>query len=171
LNYDINVSLPNDYLYVYSAILYPENEEEVFQYSLKFSYDSFFTYANLLYNNCIVAISNIIIAAKFLALPTPMDKNFKNLENMRMFSIPPATEEEFNKRLLNYENKSFHRDTKVFMNADGRENSNESSYFDILEWNKKLHPNLEVNDLEDCIRLIMEYYEDAMKNEKADKLK
>jgi hypothetical protein len=106
-----------------------------------------------------------------LALPTPMDKNFKNLENMKMFSIPPATEEEFNKRLLNYENKSFHLDDKSFMAGNGVQNINENTYFDILEWNKKIHPYVEMEDLIDCMNLIVEYYEDAMKYDKADKTK
>ncbi len=116
-----------------------------------------------------VAVACIILAAKFLALPTPLDKNFRNIENMKMFSMPPATEEEFNKRLLNYENKSFHLDNTVFFG--GSITSNENSYFDILEWNKKIHPYMEMDDLIDCINVIVGYYEDAMKNDKTEKNK
>jgi len=119
----------------------------------------------------VVAVACIIIAAKFLALPTPFDKNFRNTENMKMFSMPPATEEEFNKRLLNYENKSFHLDNTVFFGLSGSMTTNENSYFDILEWNKKIHPYMEIDDLTDCIRVILEYYEDGMKNDKTERNK
>lgn len=163
--------MPIDFICVYTVILYPENEDEISQYALRIFYDSFFTYANLLYKNYIVAVASVMLAAKFLALPTPMDKNFRNLENMKMFSIPPATEEEFNKRLLNYENKSFHLYDQNFTAGNGIPNTNENSYFQILDWNKKIHPNLEAEDLIDCMKLIMEYYEDSMKSDKAEKNK
>jgi hypothetical protein len=85
-----------------------------------------------------------------------MDKNFKNIENMKMFSNPPAEEEEFNRRLLNYENKSFNTNNDSHID-------NSHNYFDVLEWNHKLHPNLPMEELMECMRLIMEYYEDFMK--------
>jgi hypothetical protein len=164
------VNLPNDFIYVYTAILYPDNEEDVLQYALRISYDSFYTYSNLLYKNYVVAIACVILAAKFLALPTVIDKKFKYLENMKAFSNPPAEEEEFNKRLLNFENKSFHL-VDIEMETDGTNTNlkNEYSYFDILEWNKKVHPNLELDDLSSCINMIIEYYEDCKKIDKVEK--
>lgn len=154
LNFQISFTLPYDFIYVYSALLYPENEFDISNYAFRIANDSFYTYANLLFKNYVVALSCIILAAKFLAIPGVLDKNFKNIDKMKAFSIPPSTEEEFNKKLLAFENKSFN-----FSEI----NENTESYFDILEFHKKLHPYLELNDLYDCIDLIVEFYDD-MKN-------
>ena len=163
LNFEINVNLPNEFVYVYSSILYPDNEVDVLRYSLRICYDSFFTYVNLLYKNYVVAICCIIIAAKFLCLPTIMDKNFKHLDNMKDFHLPPAMEEEFNRRLLCFENKSLNVENKNYVNE---------SYYDILDWNKKIHPYLEIDDLTDCLKMIVDFYEETtMKYAETNKLK
>jgi hypothetical protein len=155
----MNINLANEFIYVYSAILYPDNEEDIVQFALKVSNDSFFTYANLLYKNYIVAIASVVIAARFLCLPTPLDKDFRYLPNMRRFSDPIGTEEEFNKKLLNYENKSFHLRNDLLQSGDV--NMELFSYFETLEVHKKIHPNLEIEDLGDCVKMILEYYEDC----------
>lgn len=155
MNFDININLPNDFIYVYSSILYPDNEEDIIQYSIRIANDSFYTYVNLIYKNYVVAIACIIVAAKFLSLPTLLDSNFRHLENMKKFSDPiPNSEDEFNKRLLEYENRSFHISL-----INQKENS--STYFDVLEWNKKIHPYLEQTELMECVKMIVEYYQDC----------
>lgn len=116
LNYDINVELPNEFIYVYSAILYPNNEDDVIQYSLKVSSDSFFTYANHLYKNYIVALASILIAAKFLHLPAYISDDFPYLKNMLEIHCKNESEESFNKCLLNFANKSVNT---CQVNADG----------------------------------------------------
>lgn len=154
LNFQISFNLPYDYIYVYSALLYPDNENDILKYAFRIANDSFYTYANLIYKNYVVALGCIVLAAKFLAIPGVLDKNFKHIDNMKAFSIPPSTEEEFNKKLLNFENKT--------LNISNVQDNTES-YFDILEFHKKLHPYLELNDLYDCIDMLVEFYED-MKN-------
>lgn len=153
LNFEIYVHLPKDYIIVYSAILYPDNEEDILEFALRISCDSFFTYINLIYKNYVVAVACVIVAAMFLSLPTIMDKNFKGLENMKVFADPPATEEEFNRRLLCFENRSLCKELRT----------NSETYFDILEWNKKVHPYLEIEDLLDCLNMIYEFYDDLKK--------
>jgi hypothetical protein len=155
MNFQISFNLPYEFIFIYSAILYPENENDMLKYAFRIANDSFFTYANLLYKNYVVALSSIIISAKFLGIPCVFDKNFKNIDKMKAFSNPPCNEEEFNKKVLNFENKTF--------NLPDIQDSNNGSYFDILEFHKKLHPYLELNDLYECVDLILEFYED-MKN-------
>ncbi len=154
LNFQTNISLPFEFIYVYSALLYPENETEIIKFGLRIANDSFYTYANLLYKTYVVALACIVISAKFLNIPSVFDKNFKHIENMKSLFNPPSTEEEFNKKLLNFENKTINFNSLQ---------DNSSSYFDILEFHKKLHPNLELNDLYECIDLIIEFYEDMKK--------
>lgn len=128
------------------------------QYALKVSSDSFFTYANLLYKNYVIAIASIIIAGSFLNLPPVLDKEFKYLDNMKRFFNPTSNENEFNRKLLNYENKSFH-----LRNELDEEFVKENIYFDGLEVHKKIHPYLEYNELADCMKMILEYYDDCSK--------
>ncbi len=155
LNFQITFNLPYDFIFVYSALLYPENENDMMKYAYRIANDSFYTYANLLYKKYVVALSCIVISAKFMAIPSVFDKNFKHIEKMKAYSNPPCTEEEFNKKLLDFENKSF--------NCPEFQDNSGGSYFDILEFHKKLHPYLELNDLYDCVDMILEFYED-MKN-------
>jgi hypothetical protein len=134
LNFDLYVNLPNYFIGVYAAILYPDNDD-VYSYAMKISYESFYTYANLIFKPYCVAISCIILSAKTLNLPSVMDSNFAHINNMKVFFFPPSSEDEFNRKLLSFENKSLET------NETGK------SYFDIYEWNKKLHPFLEIKDL------------------------
>jgi hypothetical protein len=57
LNFNINISIPHEFIYVYAAILYPDNEEDIVQFSIKISNDSFHTYSNLLYKSYVIAVS------------------------------------------------------------------------------------------------------------------
>jgi hypothetical protein len=154
LNYEINVSLPNDFIIVYAGFLYPDNEDDIMNYAQRIANDSFYTYAPLLYKNYVVALASIVIAAKFLALPAFTDKSFRHLENMKNFHIQPITEEDYNRRILGQENISFHKDL-----IDNK--SKES--FEKLEWWKKVHPFLEKEDLMQCVNYICEFYEDCKK--------
>jgi hypothetical protein len=131
----------------------------VLDFALKISNDSFYTYMGLIYKNYVVAIACIVVAAKFLSLPSVMDQNFKNLENMRSFAEPPVEEEEFNSRLLSFENRSLNQSKdNISLNY-----GNNKSYFDILDWNKKIHPYMNVDDLLNCINMLYETYDDFMK--------
>jgi hypothetical protein len=151
LNFEINFAPPNDYIIVYTTILYPDNEEDVLRYALKICSDSFFTYVNNLFKNYIVAIACIMLAAKFLSLPSINDKNFKNLDNMKALHLPPAEEAEFNERLLKFVNRT----------ANFENNSNNESYYDILEWNKKIHPYMNIDELAECVKMLIDFYEDV----------
>ncbi len=115
-----------------------------------------------MFKNYVIAIACIIIAAKFLSLPTLMDKNFKHLDNMKHFHLPPAMEEEFNRRLLSFENKTLNAD-KVL--------ATESSYYDILDWNKKVHPYLELEELGECLKMLVDFYDEANKKYESNKNK
>ena len=73
----------------------------------------------------------------------------------RFFEINSDSEEEFNKRLLNFENKSFSLSFEL---------NNETNYFDSLPLYKKIHPCLNIEDLNDCVKMILEFYEDCANN-------
>jgi hypothetical protein len=149
LNFEINFTPPNEFIIVYTTILYPENDSDMLRYALKICNDSFFTYVNNTYKNYVVAISCIMLAAKFLSLPSVNDKSFKNLDNMKALHIPPAEEAEFNERLLTFGNRTMNVD------RDG------GSYYDILEWNKKVHPYMSLNELTECLKLLVDFYDDV----------
>ena len=149
LNFNINVNLPNEFIYVYSAILYPDNEEDVFQYSLKVASDSFFTYANLLFRNYTVAIASILIAAKFLNLPSFLTPDFLHLEKLMRFHSYYQDEQTYYRNLLNFENKS--------VNASDFQSESESNsllkIFNGLPEYKKVDPFLLWEELEECVKM------------------
>lgn len=72
----------------------------------------------------------------------------------RFYNPVTDSEEEFNKRLLNFENKPFNLSDLV----------EEMSYFDTLSVYKKIHPCLVIEDLNDCVKMILEFYEDCANN-------
>ncbi len=72
---------------------------------------------------------------------------------MRRFENSLGSEEEFNKKLLNYENKSFHLESDLDDCAAG------NSKFDSLEICKKIHPFIDSDELKECVVMIIEYYE------------
>jgi hypothetical protein len=152
LNFEISYIQPNEFIYVYSAILYPDNEQDIIRYAIKICNDSFFTYGNNVYKNYVVAIACIMLAARFLSLPAISDKSFRHLDNMKAFHIPPAEEAEFNERLIYVTNRS------VGIEKD----MSNGSYYEILEWNKKIHPYMSVTDLTECLKILTDFYEDVL---------
>ena len=159
LHFDIKIDLPFDFIYVYSIILYPDNETDIVHTSVRVANDSFFTYANNVYKNYIVAVSCITIAAKFLAIPTVFDKEFKHIDNMRKLNVKGRSQEEFEKSLISWDNKSV-----IIENGNGIDKDRakgDSDYFDKLTIAEKIHPKMSMDDLIGCIEMIMEFYIDA----------
>ena len=161
LNFEIKIELPFNFIYVYSTILYPENEMDLIHVSERIANDSFFTFANNVYKSYIVAIASIIIGAKYLEIPTIFDKEFKHIDNMRKVNVKGITEEEFEKRLLAWENKPVEAiDGDVVM--EGNEDKENREYFDKLTLTQKIHPKMSLQDLCECVEMIMEYYNDGV---------
>ena len=163
LNYNIPEEFPYDLIYAYSELLYPDNDQEISNIGIKIAHDSYFTYANNIYKNYIVALSCLIIAAKFMDIPTILEENFKNIDNMKkIYKKKNISEEEFIKALIQYDNQSMnlienHMEEELINEEDG--------YFEKLSQYQKLFPNLKLDDLTDCVVMIMEFYED-MNSEK-----
>ena len=156
---------PFEYTYLYSVILYPNNKEEIHNFANKICIDSYFTYVNNLYQPFVVALACIFFAAKFLDIATFLEKNFKNLEQMKYIHKDNMNEKEFLRALYEYEedpalslikqnkdeNKSSHEENKYF-------------YFNGLSLDKKLHPLLKMEELLECIEMISDFYEKMSKN-------
>ena len=161
LDFDVPRTLPFDYIYVYSAILYPDNETDISTIAIKIAHDSFFTYANNLYKYYIVAIASISLAARLLSIPTPLDSDFKYIDNMRVINNKKISEDEFERKIMMYENKGI---------EEFKDNFSKDNYFDNLSISEKLHPYMKMDDLVDCMDIICEFYEDFqnefLKNEK-----
>ena len=156
LNFEINIDLPFDFVYIYCAILYPDNKKDMFDISIKVAHDSFYTYANNIYSLYTVALSCIIIAAKIIELPTLLDKNFDNINNLRKINTIEVrnNEKEFNKRLVNFENYIVNK------NSDDVKMKDDDDYFDKLSPSEKAHPLVKVDEILDCIEMINEFYLD-----------
>ena len=161
LNFNLNIVLPFDYIYVYSSILYPDNENDIITTSISVAHDSFFTYANNVYKFYVVAIACIVIAAKILEIPTVIDKDFKYLRNMKSINISGISIEEFEKRLIQFENKGVGQETL----------NQEDPYFDSLTVAQKIHPKMKLEDLIECVEMILEFYKDAKKKTEASGIK
>lgn len=158
LKYYVPQEFPYDLINYYSELLYPNNFQEIKNISIKIANDSYFTYANNIYRNYVVALSCLVIAAKFLEIPTILDDDFRNIDNMKKIHKKNISEEEFLKALNQYDNQSI-----IFYNKneeEGQEMEKEDIYFDNLTKCQKLYPCLKIDDLLDCILMIMEYYED-----------
>ena len=67
------------------------------------------------------------------------------------------TEQEFNKILSQYNNQIFIKDNEKEENESKNE---DEKYFENLTLYEKLHPNLKMDDLFDCIKFIIEFYDD-----------
>ena len=169
LDYNIPEEFPYDLINIYSEILYPNNDQEIANLATKIANDSFFTLANNVYKNYIVALACIVISAKFLDIPSILEDNFKFLENMKRVNKRKMTEDEFNKELYQYDNNRWNpsKDKNDEMEIEGKE---EDEYFEKLSLCEKLYPNMKMNDLLGCIKMIIEFYED-MGKEKADDMK
>ena len=158
LDYNIPEEFPYDFIHIYSEILYPNNDQEIANLATKIANDSYFTLANNIYKNYIVALACIVIAAKFLDIPTILEYNFKYLNNMKRVNKGKMTEEEYNRELYRYDNN--------YWNAQNGKNDemeiegNDDDYFEKLNLCDKLYPGMKMEDLLGCIKMIIEYYED-----------
>ena len=163
LNFNIPEEFPFDYIYVYADLLFPENEQEIIDLGIKIANDSFFTYANNIYKNYVVAISCLILSARFLDIPNILEENYKYINNMKRFHKKNITESEFNIALSQYNNQYYLKKENDENDINKKE---EEEYFEKLNIYQKLHPFLKKGDLSDCIKLIVEFYEDINQNSK-----
>ena len=163
LNFNIPEEFPFDYIYVYADLLYPENEQEIIDLGIKIANDSFFTYANNIYKNYVVAISCLTISARFLDIPNILEENNKYINNMKRFHKKNISESEFNIALSQYNNQYYLKKENDENDINKKE---EGEYFEKLNIYQKLHPFLKKGDLSDCIKLIVEFYEDINQNSK-----
>ena len=161
LNFNVPEEFPFDYIYVYSDLLYPDNEQEIIYLAIKIGNDSYFTYANNIYKNYVVALACLVISARFLDLPSILEKNFKNIINMKKIYKKNITEVEFNKILSQYNSQSYLKSNEK---EEGENKNDDKNFFENLSLCQKLHPNLKMDDLLDCINLIIEFYEDINEN-------
>jgi len=154
LNFNIPEEFPFDYIYVYADLLFPENEQEIIDLGIKIANDSFFTYANNIYKNYVVAISCLILSARFLDIPNILEENYKYINNMKRFHKKNITESEFNIALSQYNNQYYLNKEKDENDINKKE---EEEYFQKLNIYQKLHPFLNKEDLFQCIQLIFIY--------------
>ena len=164
LDYNIPDEFPYEFISIYSEILYPNNDQEIANLATKIANDSYFTLANNIYKNYVVALACIVIAAKFLDIPTILDENFKFLENMKRVNKKKMSEEEFNKELYQYDN-NYWNVLNEKNDAMEIERKDEDEYFIKLSLCEKLYPNMKMEDLLGCIKMIAEFYEDMGKEE------
>ena len=157
LNFNVPEEFPFDFICVYADLLYPDNEQEIIDLAIKIANDSYFTYANNIYKNYIVALSCLIISARFLDIPNILEENYKYINNMKRIYKKNITEKKFNKILSQYNNQIFIKDNEKEENESKNE---DEKYFENLTLCQKLHPNLKMEDLIDCIKLIIEFYDD-----------
>ena len=164
LDYNIPDEFPYEFISIYSEILYPNNDQEIANLATKIANDSYFTLANNIYKNYVVALACIVIAAKFLDIPTILDENFTFLENMKRVNKKKMSEEEFNKELYQYDN-NYWNVLNEKNDAMEIERKDEDEYFIKLSLCEKLYPNMKMEDLLGCIKMIAEFYEDMGKEE------
>lgn len=163
LDYNIPDEFPYDFINIYSEILYPNNDQEISNLANKIATDSYITFANNIYKTYIVALACIVIAAKFLDIPTILDDNFKFLDNMKRVNKNKMSEEEFKKELYQYDNGYWlgNNEKSDEMEIDG----DSDDYFEKLNLCEKLFPNMNMEDLLDCIKMIIGFYEDMNKQD------
>ena len=161
LNFNIPEEFPFDYIYVYADLLFPDNEQEIIELGIKIANDSYFTYVNNVYKNYVVALGSLVIAAKFLEIPNILEKN-KYINNMKRLHKKNITESEFNKALSQYNNQYNLKKEK----EDAIDKKEEEQYFESLNIYQKLHPCLKEEDLFDCMKLIIEFYDDINQKSK-----
>ena len=157
LNFNIPEEFPFDYIYVYADLLYPDNEQKIIELGIKVANDSYFTYANNIYKNYVVALSSLIISARFLDIPNIFDNNYKYINNMKKLHKKNITESEFTIALSQYNNQYYLKNENEENDISKKE---EEEYFESLNIYQKLHPFLKEEDLFDCVKLIIEFYED-----------
>ena len=157
LNFNIPEEFPFDYIYVYADLLYPDNEQKIIELGIKVANDSYFTYANNIYKNYVVALSSLIISARFLDIPNIFDNNYKYINNMKKLHKKNIKESEFNIALSQYNNQYYLKNENEENDISKKE---EEEYFESLNIYQKLHPFLKEEDLFDYVKLIIEFYED-----------
>ena len=161
LNFNVPEEFPFDFIYVYADLLYPESEPEVIDLAIKIANDSYFTYANNIYKNYVVALASLVIAGRLLDIPDILDENYKYINNMKRIYKKNISEREFNKILSMYNNQLY---MKINDDEEPEKQKENEQYFEKLPLCQKLHPNLKMEDLIDCIELIVEFYEDMNNN-------
>ena len=157
LNFNIPEEFPFDFIYVYADLLYPDNEKEIINLGIKIVNDSYFTLANNIYKNYVVALACLLISARFLECPNILEGNNKYLNNMKKIHKKNITESEFNIALSQYNNQYYLKNEKDENDINKKE---EEQYFEKLNIYQKLHPFLKKEDLFDCMNLIIEFYDD-----------
>jgi len=161
LNYNVPEEFPYDLICIYSELLYPDNDQEIANFATKIANDSYFTFVNNIYKNHVVALACLVIAARFLDIPTVLDENFRHINNMKKINKKEMTLDEFNKALNQYDNNQYLFNSKDKDNEKKEEELVvDEKYFEGLGLCEKLHPNLAMADLLDCIKIIIEFYED-----------
>ena len=156
LNFNIPEEFPFDYIYIYADLLFPDNVQNIILLGIKVANDSYFTLANNIYKNYVVALASLIISAKFLGVPNILEKNYKYINNMKRLHKKNITESEFNCTLSQYNNLFNIKKEK----EDDSNKKEEEEYFEKLNIYQKLHPFLKEEDLFNCIKLIVEFYDD-----------
>ncbi len=78
---------------------------------------------------------------------------------MRIINYKKLSEEEFDRKLMLYDNKG-NEESKYF-NKDKKDIDN---YFDRLSISEKMHPQMKMDDLVDCMFIICEFYDDTIKD-------
>ena len=158
LNYNIPESNPTDYIYFYCPLLYPNNEQEIMVLAQKICNDSYFTYANNLFNEYTVGLTCVLMAAKLLGLPLFLEEDFQSINNMRAIYKENMSEKEFNDAIMSYD-ASQHKINK----------GKKGDFFDNLSIYKKLHPYLNEEKLNKCIRTITDFYIDMKRRTEKEK--
>ena len=101
-------------------------------------------------------MASLVISAKFLGVPNILEKDYKYINNMKRLHKKNITESEFNSTLSQYNNLFNIKKEK----EDDSNKKEEEEYFEKLNIYQKLHPFLKEEDLFNCIKLIVEFYED-----------
>jgi len=156
-NYSLPDKFPFEYIYLYSKILYPNNEDEIYNIGNKICVDSYFTYANNIYQNFVISLACIFMAAKFLDIKTFFDKNFKNFDKMKYIHQKDINENIFINRMYQFIDEP---EELLINEKDENIEKSKNEYFNNLNLDKKLHPFLEIDDLLECIKMISDFYEE-----------
>ena len=157
LNFNIPEEFPFDYIYIYADLLFPDNVQNIILLGIKVANDSYFTLANNIYKNYVVALASLVISAKFLGVPNILEKDYKYINNMKRLHKKNITESEFNSTLSQYNNLF---NIKKEKEENDNKKEEEEEYFEKLNIYQKLHPFLKEEDLFNCIKLIVEFYDD-----------
>ena len=157
LNFNVPEEFPFDFIYVYADLLYPDNEQEMIDLAIKIANDSYFTYANNIYKTYVVALACLVISARFLEISSILEENYKYINNMKRIYKKNISENEFNKILSQYNNQIYMKENE---NEENNSKIEDEKFFESLSLCQKLHPSLKMDDLLDCIKLIIEFYDD-----------